>query len=386
MFSTKVKKSVLFGLVLMVSAGWVFAQDSALYDAIDRGNLQAMRDARSRGGDPNRMFVRGGTAISPLYLAVEKGNRTMVTDLLSWAANPNQENTATVTPLALALNNKNTDIAEILIKGGANVNAKGKNGMTPLMSALLSKDAGTVKFLFDTAPKYGQTIDVNVQDTDGNAAIHYAVTGGDFASYGATGSNINLVEAVLKAGKIDINQQGAGGNTPLLLAVFANRTDMVNYLLGNSAIDLKIYNRDGFTPLGYLLNAMNSGKPINDVILRRLLALRATYDQAWNPINNTNYLIQLCADGNATLLNKYLEWVQTPAEKDMAAKLDENRLPLLLRGIQEGWSPQVIEALVEHSPQWESLYNSTGKKNADDYVKDYKRDRMYGRILDENRQ
>jgi len=135
----------------------VKAPDISIHDAVEKGNIEAVKQHIAAGTDVNaKGGVSGGT---PLLIAVTLGHK---------------------------------EIVELLIAKGADVNAKGVDGITPLDLATTFRDrrTETAALLRKHGGKHG--------------TIHSAVDGGD----------AEAVKEFLAAGA-DVNAKDGTGRTPL---------------------------------------------------------------------------------------------------------------------------------------------------------------------------
>jgi len=103
------------------------APDISLFDAVDRGNIEAVKQHLAAGTDVNAKNEGGDT---PLHLA---GNKEVVELLIEKGADVNaKDSVVETTPLFSATARGSKEIAELLIAEGADVNAKDVDGDTPL--------------------------------------------------------------------------------------------------------------------------------------------------------------------------------------------------------------------------------------------------------------
>ena len=81
-----------------------------------------------QGADPNEKHH----GFTPLQLAVGQRSEEMVSRLIAFGANPNQETQAGYAPIWQAVFDNNYKIGLILLRAGANPNARGPKRQTPL--------------------------------------------------------------------------------------------------------------------------------------------------------------------------------------------------------------------------------------------------------------
>ncbi|GHV90049.1 hypothetical protein AGMMS50268_05520 [Spirochaetia bacterium] len=338
---TNVKKSFLI-IMLITIAPFIFGQDVVLINAVKRGDMVGVQMALQYGANPNQFFKDGDTVKTALSFAVEQGNMRIVQALLTdningFKADPNATDGITPTPLMMAILSKNNSIIEILLKEGGNVSKQLSNG---------------------------------------NNALHYAISGGDFHRFSQGDSNI--VDTILRYGA-DINQPGQNGDTPAIMAAKSNRVDILDRFLSDPKFDLKITNDDGFNALTVVLNSGITSN-INMFILERLLNtihFSQILDLSENKINEKNYLVELANQGKDVAVK-----IVCRKDREIAKRTTPSMesVPFLLVGIQNGWSVDLIEMLVNNFPKWENLRDSLGK-DALGYMNEYGRINMYGDIL-----
>jgi len=99
-----------------------------LFDAVRRGDYEAVRRLLAQGADPNLRDERGFT---PLHIASAKGLVDVAELLLMSGADPNAAGEAGVTPLHLAVLNGNADLVLLLLEHGADPAARDVGGKTP---------------------------------------------------------------------------------------------------------------------------------------------------------------------------------------------------------------------------------------------------------------
>ena len=113
-------------------------------------------------------------------------------------------------------------IIKMLIESGCDVNVLNRDGATALHLAVSCDRCDIVQLLI--ANKADLTIGGKAIGT-GNTALHYAVQQG----------NPEMVKLICDTDVIDVDGQGAGGWTPLGLAVRVNNTAVVDILLAKGA-------------------------------------------------------------------------------------------------------------------------------------------------------
>ncbi|CAL1537868.1 unnamed protein product [Lymnaea stagnalis] len=130
------------------------------------------------------------------------------------------------------------EIMSILLKYGSNINSSNDDGRTALMvGSEIEGTLGILKLLVDNGA------DINLRDTDGNAALHRAVHSG----------RTENVKLLLESGA-DVNLRDAIGSTPLHYAMEScGASESLNILLEHGA-DVNAQDNQGNTPLMILSN------------------------------------------------------------------------------------------------------------------------------------
>ncbi|GHV90048.1 hypothetical protein AGMMS50268_05510 [Spirochaetia bacterium] len=320
-------------------------QDAALLNAIKQNDLSEVQSALRNGANPNQLFQDGGVAKSALLFAVERGNLNIVKALLGETkgekSDPNVTDGTTPTPLMAAILIKNIDIIDALIKAGTNVNAQLRNG---------------------------------------NTALHYTISGGDFHRFSQ--GDPNIVTLILKNGG-NINQKGQNGDTPAMMAIKSNSVDIMNRILSDPGADIGLVNNAGLNALSFILETGLTSN-INQVMFSRILnkiPSSQIVEFAENTAEGKNYLIELANDKNHAK-DSIIRMV-CAKDMDLASRttqaLDYVGEPFLLIGIRKGWSYEIIQTMVDNYPNWQRL--RAGRKTALDYISDYRRTDLYSGIF-----
>ena len=95
------------------------APDISIHDAVEKGNIEAVKQAIADGADVHATDWMGDT---PLHAAASYGHKEIVELLIAKGANVNAMNGAGQTPLHYAGIDGRKEIAELLIAAGADVN------------------------------------------------------------------------------------------------------------------------------------------------------------------------------------------------------------------------------------------------------------------------
>ncbi len=143
------------------------APDISIHDAVEKGNIEAVKQHIAAGTDVNAMGgMSGGT---PLTFAAIEGHKEIVELLIAKGADVEVADLLSATPLHRAASWGHKEIAELLITKGANVNAEDKWGNTPLHLAAYKGHKENVKLLI------AKGADVNAKNEDGETPLDDAV-------------------------------------------------------------------------------------------------------------------------------------------------------------------------------------------------------------------
>ena len=218
------------------------APDISIHDAIEKGNIEAVKQHLAAGADVNAKNKYGST---PLHRAIEAAHKEIAELLITNGADVNAKGEADATPLHYAATK---EVAELLIVKGADVNAKDEFGETPL--DLADGKSETAELLRKHGGKHGTingaagggdieavkeflaaAVDVNAKIEGGVTPLHYAAQLG----------HKEIVELLLANGK-DVNAKSKYGRTPLDYAVKYKRTEIASLLRkhgGKTGVELK---------------------------------------------------------------------------------------------------------------------------------------------------
>ncbi len=165
------------------SNNWPIAEDSsALMEATVNNHIEIVELLLAH--DANVNHIEKSHNRTALHAAAHFNYAEIASLLIKSGADLNSRSTindAGETPLHWAARRGNSDAIEILVNAGANLDIQTTDqGLTPLMRALES-DSNSVFIETITSLLEGGT-DPNVQDINGNTALHYAVRfGRDYA-------------------------------------------------------------------------------------------------------------------------------------------------------------------------------------------------------------
>ena len=199
------------------------APDISILDAIDEGNIEAVKQHLAAGADVNAKndrewqsfgYQASGPDATPLHPAALYGHKEVVELLITAGADVNAKEKYEKTPLHHAAKAGYYEIVELLIAAGADVNVKNIAGKTPLdfdgnadlvdgeIADLLRKHGA--KHGEKPAPALGDEYDlVEVEDTDGDGVDDYdeSLLGSDGKPIGDKDDpNITPTSAQINAG------------------------------------------------------------------------------------------------------------------------------------------------------------------------------------------
>uniref|UniRef100_A0A0E0BRD2 Uncharacterized protein n=1 Tax=Oryza glumipatula TaxID=40148 RepID=A0A0E0BRD2_9ORYZ len=239
--------------------------ETALHDAVRAGDGDMVR--RLMDEDPDlALFPVQGT--SPLYLAISLRNGT-IAEILHEKSNGNISYSGPHRQNALhaAVLLRHTAVLELLLKWNSNLTKQGdengstpiirvphslsmllntgevdpfyqsdKNGMFPVHVAAAVGAELTVAFLLDKFPN-----SAGLRDAKGRTFLHVAVEKQSLA----------VVRFACRTTSLQwiLNMQDKDGNTALHLAIQANHLRLFCALLGNPEVNLDLTNHSGHTPL-----------------------------------------------------------------------------------------------------------------------------------------
>lgn len=227
-----------------------------------------------------------GEGLSPLHFACRKGYKDIVKLLLEKGANVNALSNTSVTPLHFAAASGNKEVIKLAVDGGADVSATDKEGKNPLMYAIEAKKAEAAKYLIELGA------DAAAADNSGRTALDYANAfglvqligaisadgAGTTDAYGNTplhqachNGQSEVVKAMLKSGKCDIDARNDAMFTPLCTAADEDNL-LIAELLLDAGADANIGGAHGYTPLHF---AADNG---NERLVKKLIACGAKLD------------------------------------------------------------------------------------------------------------
>lgn len=154
-----------------------------------------------------------------------------------------------VTELIRRLEKRDSSAIEDAINGGLGLNEFGPGDVTPLMAAAANELADFIE------PLVSHGASINLQNTSGAAAIHYAAPkekAGCLAVLARLGADVNVTE----------HEEGL---TPLMIAAAFDNSKGVEVLLEFGA-DINRVSKFGFTAADYAEMKNGPGSPLADYL------------------------------------------------------------------------------------------------------------------------
>lgn len=227
---------------LLVSFG-VTAQErfDQLSRSIQNDGEQAMHDYLNSGANPAYQSLHNG--ITPLMLAVDTGNSSIVSMVLDTGVDPEVYDEFGNTALIRSVAGRFEHIATLLLERGANIHACDKGGNTSLMYSvhlLGSKYLASIdKLLIENG------IDANGSNQYGETPLLRAVRGAFLKEEDVT---VEIINRLLRAGAY-INVQDNRGNTALHIAVESYKPFLITQCLIKNGAILDIPDKQSNTAL-----------------------------------------------------------------------------------------------------------------------------------------
>lgn len=252
--------------------------------AAEGGDLETLTQYLSHHPEHVDTVYDGRTAV---HVATVERYLPILKFLISYRANLDKKNAAEYTALHICSVINSVEATRLLLEGGANPNIADDRGVTPLIIATSLGYVGVVEALLDH-PR----IDPNVQDNQGDTALHLAVLNHHLRpliallSAGAdpTVRNHSLFNCIQRAARVGfvagieeilkwhpnlINVAKKDGVTPLHSAALEHHADVVSLLCSHFKCDVNVEDTDNLTPLHL---AAYSGCP---VMIERLVGCGA---------------------------------------------------------------------------------------------------------------
>ncbi|XP_034274278.1 ankyrin repeat and SOCS box protein 2 isoform X1 [Pantherophis guttatus] len=291
-------------------------EETALYLATNRGNIDCMRSLLQAGAEPD---IANKARETPLYKACERKNSEAVQMLLQYNADVNHRCNRGWTALHEAVARNDLEIIELLVQGGAKVESANCYGISSLFVAAESGHLEALRYL----AKCGA--DINTQASDKASALYEASKNG----------HEKIVEFLLSQGA-DANKTNKDGFLPIHMASKKGYYEIVKMLLPvTSRTRIK---RSGISPLhlaaernhdDVMEELIDAGFDVNATLSferSRLYEDRRTSVLYFSVFNNNVYatelLLEAGADPNVDLINPLLISIRHGCLKTMKLLLD----------------------------------------------------------------
>ena len=209
-------QSIVFNILKNIGV-----KQNILFLAVERGDQSMVQNLLDLGVDING---KNYTEETVLFLAVERGDQSMVKFLLDRGADIHAKNYREETVLFLAVERGDQSMAKFLLDLGADINKKNYTEETVLFSAVSTGNRTMAEFLLDRGA------DIHAKNYREATVLFSVVNTG----------NQTMAEFLLDRGA-DIHVRDNNGETVLFLAVRKGNRTMVEFLLDQGA---DIYLRD----------------------------------------------------------------------------------------------------------------------------------------------
>lgn len=228
---------------------------------------------------PMKFWYTGfGNGVSP------KKNRLIALALIKQGADVNAAGNDGRRPLHQAVVEVE-EVARALVEAGADINAQDNDGNTPLMYACMKAKEETVLWLLKAGA------DSRLQNNEGKTAVDMAAEKGysralelmeaDTLLQACKINQKRSVQAILKRGGIDVNEQDEECGTPLIYACQNNALEIVKMLLDNGA-NPNIGNQKNITPLHF--SAALGAVPIVNLLVKAGADVNCTDNNGITPL------------------------------------------------------------------------------------------------------
>ena len=217
-----------------------------LFLAAAYSHLDILRYLVENGADINAC---SDDHCTPLMIAIKMGHINVATYLVEHGAKVDLKDDRGCTALHHAMyyyHHDRLEVCSCLIERGADVNGcynnkSPQNGRTPLMIASRYGQLDAMTFLIK------QGANVNLQDKEGETALHYAVDGSDVSC--------EVLSCLIENGA-NFDAFSNSGCTPLMKAIHNQLIQVVTYLIEHGA-NIDLQDKNGNTALHHAVGVTN---------------------------------------------------------------------------------------------------------------------------------
>ena len=225
-------------------------QESPLYIAINEEHEEISKLFLNKAPELVNKIVHPGSGSYPIHLVSEHGNEEMLKILLEKGANCSVKDKFGMEPIHHAAKKEHLTVVKLLVQRNRNLNKSiNKARQKALHMSVRFKDIEIVKELLKSGAR------INVKDMHKITPLINACQLG-----------FCKIAKLLIENDASLNLQDVDGNTALHWAVINNKTDIVQMLLDDKRCILNIKNRKGMTPiaLAFQGNHLDIAKMISD--------------------------------------------------------------------------------------------------------------------------
>lgn len=194
--------------------------------AVDAQNFPLVKLLLAKGAKPD-FATANAQSFSPLIVACQRGDPSVVAALLDAGAEVNRTTASGISPLALCAGNSNMAMVKRLLELGAKLDASDDTGQSPLMWAAAKGQVDTIKLLL------ARGADVNQISQAGFTPLFFAIKSG----------NPQAPVAVLEGGG-NADYIAPDSTSAVQLALYQKQFDVAAVLI-KRGVDLKAFDRNG---------------------------------------------------------------------------------------------------------------------------------------------
>ena len=208
--------------------------------AVENGELELMREAMSKGANPDEAIVYDVPVLCDL---IDECNIEAIQLLLREGASPNLDCDGEPA-LMLALDCEYLPLIKMLIDAGADINAQDEFGITTLAWSINYEQINTFKYLLEKGAS------MEIRDSSGFHPVVYA-------------PNLKVLK-ILEGLNFPTDVVSTDGTTFLMDAVDTGSDDIVEYLITEKKVDIHAKNNEGLTAYDFLKSDDSTMKVLLD--------------------------------------------------------------------------------------------------------------------------